>query len=449
VSDAWHIRREKATTYCLYAAVATMPFSIALCHFALIAFLVSGLFEKNLIEKLRATKTNYQLLALAAFAGILLCGISYSENKNDAWFAMEKKVFFFILPFAFATSSIVSSKLLKNLFSIFCFSCFVALIVCYILAFQRMQLFHDGKIGIDSINYLSSPDFWQANETARKEWMFFSYVGLSNGVNMHPTYLSMYSAFCCIVLVQRTFDNSQKPLSQISNFLLIAFFSASIIFLAARIVLLMLGVLYVGILCYQLVLLKTKTKPAFILFSLIALLIAGVLINPVTRYRQVDEIVTNGLSVTPNKNYDNSTGIRVSLWWVSAQAYLNSNLLFGTGTGDVEESVRKMADHFAITNILNSYNPHNEYLHVLLSTGAVGLSFLLIYIGAGLVKAWQNRDIIFLNFLLLFMIVCLTESVLELQKGIVFFSIFFPCMSFQKKVYADDSTTLNIASAAN
>lgn len=426
-----------------------MPFSIAACHLALLVFLVLWLFEKNISERFHAIKKNYQLLALAAFAVILLCGIFYSENKDEAWFAMEKKIFFFLIPFAFATSSIVSPKLSKNLCTLFCYSCFAALMVCYITAFQRMQLFHDGKIGLESINYLSSSDFWQGQENTHKEWMFFSYVGLASGIKMHPTYLSMYAAFCCIILVQRNFTESQTHLRQIGNFLLILFFTGSIIFLSARIILLMLGVMYSGTLCYQIILATRKTKPVLMLFTLIILLIAGVLVNPVTRYRQVDEIIANGLTVSPHKNYDNSTGIRVSLWWLSVQTYLNSNVIFGAGTGDVEESVRATAQHFAITNVLNTYSPHNQYLHVLLSSGIAGLLFLLIYIGTGLVKAWQNRDIIFLNFLVLFFVVCLTESILELQKGIVFFSIFFSCMSFQRIEKEETTTSLNVARVAS
>lgn len=424
-----------------------MPFSKTVCHVTLLIFLVLWLFEKDLYGKLKTLRTNTQLLALAGLAIILLCGVFYSDNKGLAWFAIEKKLFFLVLPFAIATSSVLSSKFLQNLASLFCASCFTALIICYLAAIQRVQLFHTGEIGMESINYLSSSDFWQPKEGV-KDWMFFSYVGLSGGIKMHPTYLAMYSAFCCIVLIQRLFTDDQTRLQQIGTFLLISFFSVSIVFLSSRIILLMLAIAYLGLLGYGLMVKKSKTKPVYILLVLNTLLITGIFINPVTRYRQVDEIVANGLTVSPDKNYDNSTGIRVSLWWVSVQAFLSSNMIFGNGTGDVEQTIKETASQSGITNVLNSYNPHNQYLHILLSSGIVGLTFLLFYLGAGLVKAWQNRDIIFLNFLLLFLAVCLTESVLELQKGIVFFTIFFSCMSFQRLEKNESKTSLNVASVA-
>jgi O-antigen ligase len=449
VSDLWHHRREKVITYSQYVAVASMPFSIVICHVALITFLLAWLFEKNLLQKLQSIKTNLQLISLSALAIVLLCGIIYSENTAQGWFAIEKKAFFFLLPFAFATTSIMSENLSKKLFSIFCWSCFAALLVCYFSAYQRMQLFHAGTIGPESINYLSASEFWKDQADVSKNWMFFSYVGLSSGVNMHPTYLALYSAFCCILLVHRNFQSELRLARQLANFLLIVFFSCSIIFLSARIILVLLIVFYTGALCYQMLSVKKKIRSVLMFVVLLGILICGILINPVTRYRQVDEIALNGFSVYPNKKYDNSTGIRASLWWLSAKAYLQSNLLFGSGTGDVENEVKKTGQAYGITNVLNSYNPHNEYLYILLSVGIVGLTFFLLYIGAGLVKAWKNRDIIFLSFLVLFGVVCITESALELQKGIVFFSIFFSLMSFQKKEHVESRTSLNLVSVAN
>ena len=120
MSEVWHIRKKRAATYSLYAAVASMPFSIVLCHLALLVFLFLWIFEKDLLKNIRAIKNNYQLLALMGFALVLLCGVSFSENRSEAWFSIEKKAFFFLVPLAFATSAITSSRLSKNLLTLFC-----------------------------------------------------------------------------------------------------------------------------------------------------------------------------------------------------------------------------------------------------------------------------------------------------------------------------------------
>lgn len=449
VSDVWQIRRQKVSSYALYAAVACMPFSIQLCHLALVIFLVLWLFEKNLWEKILSLRHNYQLIALIGFAISLLLGILYSANKNAGWFALEKKLFFFALPIAFATSQVNTPKFLKNLLTTFSWSCFVALVVCFIYAFQRVQLFHAGELSLDSINYLSSSDFWKMQNDMPKEWMFLSYVSLASAIGMHPTYLAMYTAFCCVWLAYEYLIGEKSQLKQAVNVILIIFFSTSIIFLSARIVVILLGVIYIGLFCHQVVQKKRKIFPALALGAFILLLLTGVLVNPITRYRQVDEIALNGFSVSTDKNYTNSTGIRASLWWLSIQTYLDSNILFGVGTGDVEDSVEHKGRQLGITNVLNSYSPHNEYLQILLATGLMGLTFFLIYIGIGLVKAWQNDDIIFLNFMLLFTCVCMTESALELQKGIVFFSIFFSSMTFQNVERKELKNPVKIANVAS
>jgi O-antigen ligase len=104
--------------------------------------------------------------------------------------------------------------------------------------------------------------------------------------------------------------------------------------------------------------------------------------------------------------------------------------------------VKKMSETYQVTNVLDSYDPHSEYLYILLSSGIIGLALFFFYLAIGFVNAWQTRDIIFLNFLFLFSVVCITESALELQKGIVFFTIFFSTMTF-----ANSKTKLKSPSA--
>ncbi|HEY0654967.1 MAG TPA: O-antigen ligase family protein [Chryseosolibacter sp.] len=388
-------------------------------------------------------KSNLQLYFLLALAVLLVFGVGYSQNEAGAWFVLEKKIFFFLIPLALATSAISTPALPKILARLFCLTCFCALVVCYFYSWQQWRLFEDGKIGSAAVNYLSSSELWNV-ETA-KPWLFFSYVSLSGGIGMHPTYLGMYCAFACMIMI---IEHREANTRLIKALMLVAilFFSISIIFLAARIIIVLLATVCVMLLLYELFVEKARIKTALTLPVLLVILLAGVLVNPVTRYRQVNEIIATGISVHPGTHYTNSTSIRTSLWWLASQAYFESNPFIGTGAGDVQQSMQKASKQFGITNVLATYDPHSQYLFLLLSSGAVGLGLFLGYVTIGFAKAWQSRDIRFLSFLLLVAAVWFTETALELQKGIVFFSVFFSSMSFVK---AETSIVPSLPQLAN
>ncbi|HEY0741649.1 MAG TPA: O-antigen ligase family protein [Chryseosolibacter sp.] len=430
MNNGWDIRIIWLSRCSLYVAAAAMPFSVLVTHIAILTFIICWFFEPALLQRLSRLKDNYQLLALIAFGLWMCAGISYSEKTSEAWFALERKAFFFLLPVAFGTSTIQSGRITKNIQHIFCYSCALALLMCYSYAGYQLHLFNDGVIGSESLNYLSSSGFVAGD--SKKPWMFFSYVRLAAAINMHPTYLALYAAFCCIILVCRNFSGAISTPKQVFNGALIIFFSISIIFLASRIIVLMLSLFYLCLLVHQVFIAERKRSLKFLLCILLMAIIAGVFLNPVTRYRQVDEIVSNGITITSNKHYTNSTEIRASLWWLAAKTYATTNWFLGVGPGDVKDAVQQSGKTLRVTNVLDSYDPHNQYLFILLSSGLFGILFFMIYIGMGLASAIRNHDIIFLSFLVLFLIVSLTESVLELQKGIVFFTLFFATMNFQK-----------------
>jgi O-antigen ligase len=417
------IRRQSAS-YSLYVATASLPFSVTLCHLALLIFIASWLSEGGWMQKVNSIGENYSLLWLLIFGAIFIASCLYSDNTAGGYFAMEKKTFFFLLPVAVFTSTATFSKeFVRNLCLIFCVSCTVALLYCFAFAFWQTRLFQSGQIGAESINYFNSSTLWNGEQHER--WMFFSYISLAGALTIHPTYLAMYAAFCIMFLVNSFRKNMLSMQLRVVYCVVVLFLSIGVIFLAARVVLAAMCLFYLFIVAKDFIGTRVTLKRVVVPIILLLVLLGGIVVNPVTRYRQVEEIIENGLSVTSNTNYSNSTGIRASLWWLSAKTFSDSNIIFGTGAGDVEQSIQRKAQQEKITNVLNSYNPHSQYFFILLSCGVLGLIAFVAYISTGVWQAWQNKDAVFFGFLLLFCAVCLTESALELQKGIAFFSIFF------------------------
>jgi O-antigen ligase len=140
----------------------------------------------------------------------------------------------------------------------------------------------------------------------------------------------------------------------------------------------------------------------------------------------------------------NSTEIRASLWWLGLKAYERVNLVWGTGTDDVYDAMKQVSADYNIKNTLDSYDPHNQFLFTLIGSGIIGLSLLIALITCSLFFAIDRQDYLLLTFVFLFILLCITETALQLQKGIMFFAIFFSLLAFKKKTQSTISSPLDI-----
>jgi hypothetical protein len=61
--------------------------------------------------------------------------------------------------------------------------------------------------------------------------------------------------------------------------------------------------------------------------------------------------------------------------------------------------------------------------------------------------ALNRQDYLFIGFIFIFTMLCMTESALEIQKGIGFFSIIFPLLAFQRQTYQMRTPTFSFSSA--
>jgi hypothetical protein len=93
--------------------------------------------------------------------------------------------------------------------------------------------------------------------------------------------------------------------------------------------------------------------------------------------------------------------------------------------------MEKSSKQYKITNVLHSHDPHNQFLYSLLGNGYPGLLLLILCVAVPAYFAWAMKDFLLLGFSFIFCLLCFTESALELQKGIAFYSLFFPLLYFQ------------------
>lgn len=450
MSDRHPITLRNIFTTALCVALVALPFSITICHAALIVFLVTWVAERRWKEKIFIIKNSVILKLILMFLFVQLIGLLYTSNQAEGWFGLEKKIFLFLVPIALATTSVkFSNREVKAMLYLFAFSCLVGVLICFGFAVSQVQAYQEGTLVSEYIHYLDSSPFYSPDSTSQIPWMLFSYVGFSSGVGIHPSYFSMYLAFCICYLLSEIITNSVR-LRSWKGFglcVVILLFTLAIVMLSSRIMVISTIFIYLTLAVYYIF------KQKFVISTSIVFLLLTVVfflnINPVSRYRNIQEIAGTVYSIRDKSHYATSTEIRTSLWWLAWKSLNKINLISGTGAGDVVDTIRQTGQEHEISNVLDTFDPHNQYFHTLIGSGILGLLILLTWFSFTFVVAWSRHDYLFAAFGFLFAALCLTESAFELQKGVGFFAIFYSLLAFQRETIQSQVFTLNLFGARN
>ena len=147
-------------------------------------------------------------------------------------------------------------------------------------------------------------------------------------------------------------------------------------------------------------------------------------------YNRISQVgnALNELEVHEQKTSEaihyNSASSRPELWKESLELILEHPLL-GVGTGDIkDELMKKYRQHHFDYAISRKLNPHNQFLHTTTSIGIIGLLILLFCFTLQAVTAIKKKDVLYFCFLFVIVLNALTESVLEVEKGIILFGFF-------------------------
>jgi hypothetical protein len=399
----------------LGAAIATMPFSMSLCHAGLILFLISSIVGASVPNCLTNLKRNRWVILYFVFLLLHVAGLLYTDDLGEGLFAVEKKIFFFVLPAVIILTNLYDRKTLEKFLLVFVGSCLVTTLWCLGYATYRYAT-HSGA---------SFVFFTEGNDLIRYSgfWSNFSYTELASGIRIHPTYFALYLLFCLLVIV-KLFNEKATQSVKVRGiyFVSIIYISLFIVMLCSKIVTMaLMGVLlFIGF--------KTKTgrgRTLNFLYSAIMItsVILVIVVNPVARFRNVTEYKTISVEKPEGVQWQ-SINMRNSLWWIGIKSITIDNFLLGEGTGATKQVMKNTSDQYSIKNTLETYDPHNQFLFTMLSLGLVGLCTLLLTLFIPVVKAVKRKDWFYLLFAVSFLAVCLTESVLELQKGIVYYSVF-------------------------
>lgn len=399
----------------LLVVAFTLPFYQQASIIAIILLVLVWVVQKKYASIIPTLKRHPQLLLLIIYFLLHLAGLLWSANMKYGWSDIETKLSFLIMPVVLGTT-LISNNILDQIKRAFIAGNIIACIYCLITA---------------TISY------WPTGDQS-----VFFYTALSK--LMHTTYFTFYLNLALIFILEaaiKKWNNCSAILKWAASAIIILFI-LTIILLSARMA---IAVSLVTILFYCVTQIIKYKKGTFIL--ILSVLVIAVINYQITqlfnRYTQVEETVQNYQE--PQSQIDtthvnaegyNSTTTRIELWKDATQV-IKRNWFLGVGTGDIkEELVKEYASKNFQYGVVNKYNPHNQYLHTGVVLGFTGIIILLCCLLLPLRLAFQQQNWIYICFLMLIIINAITESILEVQKGILFFSFFNVLFYIQSVSYS-------------
>jgi O-antigen ligase len=229
----------------------------------------------------------------------------------------------------------------------------------------------------------------------------------------HSTYLGLYNlvAFWICIHFYR--------LKKVNAYLGLAVFFAFCALLPSSRIIFILGLL--SLLAALFVLVRSRKK--LLGWSLIIILVgSGILISTPSirqKFEQITEMDRFGFDPSNYKSVSSRFG-KIQ----AATQVIRDHLLWGTGTGDLTDVLVEQYREMKFTmGYKYRYNPHNQYLDNLGRNGILGGSIALAALY--LLPLWigiQRKNLLVVSFSLLIAGVSLTESIMDVHKGITFYA---------------------------
>jgi len=363
------------------------------------------IFSKKKFD-ISSAKTKLMILFISLYI-IGIFGMLYTSNTDAGIATLKTQSAILFFPLIFGTTSVLTRSLLKKITTHFLIATALACVA---------------ELGYGIYNYFQTGNIEQL--TGKNILIFHGF---------RPISMSLFCLLAIIIAFEKIYTNSTK--NKILLYFCIFLTTAVIFLLSERIILLswLIIVLYFLLRIFQ----QLQYKILFIASTISIIIISGFAIPSVKK--QWTELFDSSPTSTIILDQDSSLGkswggkaLRVAIWKCSSDI-LKDHLLIGVGTGDVQDSLQQAYENrkFYFASRYNRYNAHNEYLQITLANGLPGLLILLsciIYPLFHYKKKFTGN--IYLLFLLLFTLAAVSESILEINKGIIWYSFFNSIFAF-------------------
>jgi O-antigen ligase len=388
----------KISFYHLAFFLLLLPFDRIYAELILISFVLHTIFHLTKERARNILSRNNLILFSIFFIGVI--GLLWSNDRPQGIKDLQRQSGLLLLPIALSATGLDLKRYKKNLLLLFGFSCSVVTLYLYIDAF-RIILYN--KMPLKTI---FSPAFINHN--------------FSEPIGIHATYMAMYIALSLAAYFYYT-SIEKRYWAKWIYAVFIAIMLAGLVQLASRSVLIAMAVFA---LVFPFFLMDRQKKLRWILGVIGLSAVALVAITQIDAFqrRYVTTLKEDLLIESIHNKQPESRAYR----WEQALQLSYASPLAGYGTGSEK---RLLKERYFEKKLYRSYllqlNAHNQYISFLLKTGIIGLLVFLTVLVMGFIAAWRSKDAVFSCFMLLIAIVSISENILDVNKGIFFYSFFF------------------------
>jgi O-antigen ligase len=327
-----------------------------------------------------------------------LITIFYSIDTSEGWDIAGRQTAIFFMPVILALNEIDLNKYKTQLFKIFAFTCTVVVLYLYADAIRTITYFHLPLKDIVSTAFINH--------------------NFSLPIAMHATYLSMYIAFSIVVLLYALFTETANKIIILCCLLILC---AGLIQLTSRAV--VIGMMFIFSIAIPLFLIKGKKRVAFAVIALALTAGSISLISKIDAFktRYVTELNNDLTQAAINNEILEPRAAR----WELAFNLIKKSPVVGYGTGSEKKLLKELYyKNKLYISFLKEFNVHSQFLSFIIRSGIIGLLIYLTVLGFGFTVAVQKKDFVFFSFLILIAAVSVSENILDLNKGIFFYSFF-------------------------
>lgn len=382
---------EKVYLFLLIFFSFTIPFQVNLNNLALGLLILYWLISGGLVIKLKSVLANKYFWMFSAVYLIQFLGILYSTDVQDALTKLEKKAGLLVLPLVIFSIPAFKGKQLFYIILAFSVSCF--LFITY--AIFRVLLAYGTVINVPHLTEF-----------------------IDDVIHLHHAYSGLYLVFSINSLIYflNRYWQDIKPTTRLGIVFLVLALYTGLIILGARMAL-FISLVILGLQMLLFTLQKRNFRSLVFISCTILVGLVGILILPSTHGKLNELLFLRGIyhPFTPRL-----------IQWQCCFNILGANQAFvqGVGTGDVKPLLQTCYQDKKFWGHLYNYNLHNEYLEEMVRHGLIGLSLLLLAFIYPLITAVKVKNYLYVYFILIFMLACVSESFLNRQKGVIFYAFF-------------------------
>lgn len=388
----------KISYYHLLLLMASLPFDRFYSHIILISFTVHTLIHLKK-DKLKDLFTVNNLVLQSAF-WVTVIAATYTHYLPQALTELTLRLPILLIPVLFSLTDLDIKKYQPLLLKSFALVCTATVIYLYFDAYHTIKYY-----GLP-LKTIFTPAFTNHN--------------FSEPIDMHATFFSFQLVIALVYLVSVVFKQaslSSKLFYAGCCFILLC----ALIQLSSKSILAILFIIANVAIPYYLF--KGKSRLRFVVAALTisAVCIAGVLNIPSFRDRYITALQKDLSVDKPGEGSDP----RLARWHVVVDV-IKQKPVMGYGSGS---EFLLLKDGFYNAKMYSSFlaglNSHNQYLSFLVKSGVWGLLVYLFTLIYGFKVAIAKRDLVFISFMLVISVVSLSENVLDMDKGVIFYGFFF------------------------